>query len=455
MSSSTRFPPPLRAAASVAALSAALLVLRPGPAAAQSMSDLLDDLFVFGGGDQLFLTGSADVPSTKAHGDHFLPDRSESNGAVLSFFTRTVARNVSSFPLPSTVSSETFVFVDGVPTPTSNSFGPISSERAQTIGRGRLNAGAIYSRLRFSALRGVPLDRIGMTFIHVNADFPGCDEAFEGDCTEFGIPQVENDLIHLSLDLDVEAEVYAFYTTYGLTDWLDLSVAVPIVDLEMRGASVARITPSTPDQALHFFGGTPENPQLEARSQVNGATTGIGDIAVRLKGRITRNDVWDVAALGELRAPTGRREDFLGAGDPNVKGILILSGTFQEFSPHLNLGYEHRGSALDEDEVELAVGFDHLLGDQVTLAVDLLGSFKLADDPLEFPKPVELTAPFRRTVERTNIPDRRDDIVDASFGFKLRTSAGLVIVVNTLVPLNDGGLRSSPVPTVGVEYSPR
>lgn len=443
----------MRRLAIAALVACAGSLVPPSSLRAQSLSELLDDLFVFGGGESpLFLAGSAGTEATAVHGQHFIPSETESNGALLDFFGSAIAINVSSFPLPSTVSSQTFRFENGVPTPTSNSFGPISAERAQTIGRGRMNAGVNYSRLSFARLRGVDLDAISLTFVHQNADFPGCDEAFGGDCTDLGIPPVENDLITLDLDLAIDAEVFAFYATFGVTDWLDLGIAVPVVDLELDGASVARVDPFTGDQALHFFGGTPDNPVLEATSRVRGSATGLGDVAVRLKGQVTRNEVWNAGIMGELRVPTGREEDFLGSGSVNAKGLAILSGVFEGFSPHANFGYEHRGSQLDEDEIELVVGFDQRMAEWATLAVDLLGSFQLGDGEIEFPEPVRITSPFPRTVRLTNLPDRRDDVVDASFGFKFRTGGGLVIVANTLVALNDGGLRSRVAPTFGLEY---
>ena len=90
---------------------------------AQSMERALRDLFIFGGGTSpLFLSGSAGLPGTAVHGDHYIPDASEANGALLQFLTNSIAANVANFPLSATVSSVTFTFVDGVPTPTSSSW---------------------------------------------------------------------------------------------------------------------------------------------------------------------------------------------------------------------------------------------------------------------------------------------------------------------------------------------
>jgi len=123
---------------------------------------------VFGSGDEpLFLVGTAGQEATAVHGNHFIPASSQANGLLTSFFNASIGYNVASFPLSSAVASQTFKFVDGVPTPTSNSFGPIFAERAQTVGRGRLNAGLNYSRLRFSDIRGVDHNDIALTFVQV------------------------------------------------------------------------------------------------------------------------------------------------------------------------------------------------------------------------------------------------------------------------------------------------
>ena len=430
----------------------ALTSIAPQAAAGQSMRDVLNQLFVFSGGDDpLFLGGSAGVPNTQVHGNHFIPSEAESNGAVLAFFNNAITSNIAHFPLSSTVSSQTFVIAGGVPTPTSGSFGPIFSERAPTLGKGRFNAGFSFTRLSFARMRGIPLADMTLRFVHENSDFPTCDDIFGGDCTDHGVPEFEHDVIELNLDLGIEADLYAFYAAVGITDWLDVSLAIPVIDFRLDGTSSARIIPaSTPP--FHFFGGTQESPILEATTRVGDKTLGVGDIAARLKARIVRSDVLDVAVLGEIRAPTGREQDFLGTGAVGARGLLIASGTFGDFSPHLNAGYAHRGGDLSADAVEIAAGFDHRLAPWATLAVDLLSAFRMEDDGIGFPAPVELLQPYRRVVERTNIPNIRDDIVDGAIGVKFRTGAGVVLIANALVALNDGGLRSRVVPTFGIEY---
>ena len=430
-----------------------VLVLAPTSVQAQSLQDVLNELFVFGGGDDpLFLVGTAGQEATAVHGEHFIPASSEANSALINFFNSAIAANISNFPLSATVASKTVRFVDGVPTPTSQSFGPIFAERAQTVGRGRFNAGFNYSRLSFSTIRGIDLDDVQLNFVHQNSDFPGCDEAFLADCTLYGVPVFENDVIGLTLDVNVDVNLFAFFGTFGVTDWFDLSVAIPIVDISLQGSSLASVTPFF-DPPFHFFGGTRDNPVLQAESQAFGDASGIGDIAVRAKLLLVSGENWDLGVLGEARAPTGDEDDFLGTGEWEAGGLAIISGTFADFSPHANIGYQYRGSDLDQDEVKLVAGFDQRVTDWATLAVDFLGNFKVGDEELAFPDPVQYEAPFERTLELTNIPSVRDDRLDGSLGFKFQTQGGLIIVTNVLIPLNDGGLRSGLIPTLGIEYT--
>jgi len=237
-----------------------------------------------------------------------------------------------------------------------------------------------------------------------------------------------------------------------VTDWLDVGFALPVVNLGMVGISTATIHPASGLPALHFFGGTPDAPVFTAQKSTVGSTTGVGDLAARVKMLLVRGEAADLAVLGEVRLPTGNEEDFLGTGDVNARGVFIASTTIQDFSPHMNIGYGYRGAELDQDVIEVTTGFDHRLSNSATLAVDLMGVFKIGEAKLDFPDPITIPGGFRQTVDRTNIPSERDDILDGSFGFKFRAGTNFTVVANVLVPLNDGGLRSSPIPTLGVEW---
>jgi hypothetical protein len=133
--------------------------------------------------------------------------------------------------------------------------------------------------------------------------------------------------------------------------------------------------------------------------------------------------------------------------------MAIVSSRFGDFSPHINAGYLYRSGHEENDAVVGTVGFDHRLGSGITLATDLVSEFQVGDSKLVLPQPVHYDSPFQRTVNPTEIPDTRDDIINGSFGFKINAAKNLTAVLNSLFPLNRGGLRADLIYTAGLEYS--
>jgi hypothetical protein len=87
------------------------------------------------------------------------------------------------------------------------------------------------------------------------------------------------------------------------------------------------------------------------------------------------------------------------------------------------------------------------------LAADLISAWQSGDSKLKLPGPVTFTTPFIRRQDVTNIPiDQRDNKTDASFGFKFTSSKGLTLILNTIIPLADGGLQPAVIWTAGLEY---
>lgn len=438
-------------------VTALLVLLVAPPLSAQHLRDDLSQLFIFGSGqDPLQLGGTSDPnnpESIRIHGNHFVPAAVASNGTLISFLTNSIGSNVANVPLSTTSGGSTFSFQGGVPVRTSTSSGPIFGERAQTLGRGRILAGLTRTEVHFKTLRGVDLDNIGFIFTHANSDFPGCDSIAGGDCSLLGVPTLENETITLNLALEVNLSVTAFLLTYGVTDRIDVGVALPVVSTSLRGSSNAQINPFGPPPAVHFFGGTPDNPVLTAARSVDGSATGVGDVDGRVKVNLRRSEPLSVAVLADVRFPTGSEEELLGSGAFAARGLAILSARFGNFSPHANVGYLYRGGQFENDAVLGTLGFDHLLAPWATLAVDVISQLQVGESPLVVPGPVEIQAPYHRTIVPSVIPDRRDDLVDGSFGVKLTAAPGLTVVGNTEWPLNRGGLRADLIWTVGMEYN--
>jgi hypothetical protein len=437
-------------------LSAALTLLA-GQAQAQHLRDRLSDLFIFGNGQSPLVLGGTSDPSNpdsiRIHGMHFVPAAVASNGTIISFLTNSIGSNVANVPVSATSGGTTFSFQGGVPIRTSTSAGPIFGERAQTLGRGRVLVGLSHTALQFQTIRGVDLNHLRFTFTHANSDFPGCDSIAGGDCSLLGVPTLENETIDLNLSLDLHISVTGLLLTYGVTDRVDLGVAVPLASVSLAGASNAQVNPFGPPPAVHFFGGTPDDPILTASRSVEGNTTGLGDIDGRIKVNLRRAEPLSVAVLADVRFPTGSEGDLLGSGAWAARGLAIMSARFGNFSPHANLGYLYRGGDFESDAVLVTLGFDHLLAPWATLAVDLISQLQVGDSPLQVPGPVQIEAPYQRTIIPTEIPEMRDDIVDGSFGVKLTAAQGLNLIGNSSWSFNSGGLRADVIWTAGLEYN--
>ncbi|HVF38731.1 MAG TPA: transporter [Gemmatimonadaceae bacterium] len=434
------------------------LMVSGRPASAQGgLRDLISQLFIFGPGeDPLYLAGSGSASNPvqlQAHGRHFVPSSAIGNSSVITFITDALSGNVANLPIGSTSGGETFRFVGGVPVRTSTSAGPIFAERAQTLGRGRILAGVSRSSFRFTTLRGIDMKDIELAFTHENVDFPGCAAAFGGDCALYGVPSFENDVMEFHLSIDLNVNVSSIYLTYGLNDRVDLGFVVPVVQAELQGASTAQMRPFGGTTAAHFFAGTNASPVLSADRQSQGSATGLGDVAVRVKSNFRNTPTANFGFLVDARFPTGSKKDLLGSGSFAMRGIAIFGSRFGDFSPHANIGYLYRAGARQNDAVLGTAGFDHRLAERVTLAADLVSELQVGDSNLELPATVRYQSPFLRTVTPTDIPDTRDDIINGSFGVKLAPSRNGTIVLNTLFPLNRGGLRADIVYTAGLEYT--
>lgn len=426
-----------RAAVSLLALTilAGLTVLAPPtPASGQTLSDEFSRLFTFGDcGEALCLPVNEAV-----HGHHYIPAAVQGEANLLAFLSGAIAKSVGNLPATAASSGVTFTIVDGVPVQTSVSAGPIFAERAQTLGAGRFLVGANVSDLSFTSIRGTDLDELWMTFTHQNVASPA-----------LGDPSFENDMIHVSVDLNMDVLATNLFASYGVTDDLDVSVLVPLLRAELYGQSVATIE-HFGDTSPHHFG-TDTNPTDQATSWADGSTFGLGDVGLRAKASLYQTEQAGVGLLADVRLPTGDEADFLGSGEPSFRLLTVVSSRFGDFSPHVNTGFAVRGGDVQPNSLLLTVGFDQHLFDRATVAVELVSDFQTGGSDLRVPEPMQFSEPFPREVPMSPIPERDDDLVDASIGGKVDLPAEFRLLANALVPLNDGGLRPEVLWTVGLE----
>jgi hypothetical protein len=291
--------------------------------------------------------------------------------------------------------------------------------------------------VNFTSIRGVPLNEIILNFSHDDVGVPG-----------LGDPLRENDVLQVQLDLNVNLLVTTFFATWGVSDVVDVGLAVPIVHTGLTGRSTGQFLPFGIPTS-HFFAGDSAHPVLSARATTYGFETGLGDIALRGKWNVHTSERAGLAVMADARLPTGSTEDLTGAGQFSLRGLAIGSARFGDFAPHVNLGYFLRGGY--NDFILGTLGFDQPLSDWATLAVDVLSEWQVGESALELPGEVHYLFPVERTVTPTNIPNIDDHRVHGSFGMKFKTPGGPIIVANALIPLRRGGLESRFIWTLGLD----
>jgi hypothetical protein len=316
--------------------------------------------------------------------------------------------------------------------------------------------------VQFTSVRGVPLNNIAFTFTHQNiCRTTGAPPATGAACpgpgpgqfpvdSSLGSPTFENDVIEVNTSIDLNLQVAALNLTYGLSNRIDVGVAVPLVRTDLSGGSIARIVPFA-QPTPHFFG-TSANQLYSAGAGTDGTATGIGDVAARIKVNLGGSD-HGLGLLTEARFPTGEEKDFLGSGEFALRVLGIASARYGNFSPHVNAGYLYRSGKSLTDAVLTTAGFDQLMASWATLAVDVIGQWQANKSVLSLPGIVTFTTPNRRQVHPTNIPSRPDNILDGSLGFKFLTHSGVTLITNAVIPLNTGGMRGNVVWTGGAEYN--
>ncbi len=284
------------------------------------LSTLLTTLYGPGG---LVVDSRTLLPSGDTHSAHF-------NSAFQSGFTQfnvALATQLASAPLPSPASGFTYEFDPdfGVFNRSTVSFGPIFTERAETIGAKRFSTGITFQEFRFDTIEGVDLDRVPAVFTH--------------DGFERGGGRA--DLVTTTNAIDARVSQFTAFLTYGLTGGLDVSLAVPLVNTELTVVSdsvVRRIGTSDPE--THFFNTSNDAVGDRRIFTAFGSASGVGDLTLRLKQTIRRSG-WGAMALAlDVRLPTGDEKQLLGSGAPGIKPFLIWSNSYGIVSPHVNAGYE-------------------------------------------------------------------------------------------------------------------
>ncbi len=434
------------------ALLSLLLLSISVPVSAQSrpprLASVFNDLF---GPNGLVVNSEEVLPDGSTHSAHF-NSTFQSN---FSQFNIALASQLTSLPLPSPASGFTYRFDEATGTfiRSTRSFGPILTDRAETIGRGKFAFGYNFQFYTFDRLEGIDLSSVPAVFTHDDRQLGGG----------------RTDVVTTNSAIDISVGQYTGALTYGLTDRLDVSIAVPLVNTSLHVSSAAQIERlgTAASHTIHFFR-DPDAPEGIGRNrsfEAGGSASGIGDLVVRAKGAVLRQGTRGLAFGLDVRLPTGDERNLLGSGATGVKPFVAYSGAFQRISPHFNAAYQWNGSSVLAGDVKTgekadlpdqflyAAGADIGVTDRFSMTVDWLGRWAM-DSPRVRVKQFVATGPNASgTFDDIEIFRESFWISSAALGFKANLKGSFLVDFNLRFTIGSNGLTDRVTPLIGIEYA--
>ncbi len=382
-----------------ATLAVAIALTLASPVRAQSVADVLTFLVT----NQGVETGSVERDRAAAL-------------ATSTTISRALLANLATLPVAT--SSGGFVYrlnpELGTVERASESFGPFFVERALTAGRHQVSLGVTFQQLHFTSLDGHNL-RDGTLVTTANQ--------FRDEAAPFDVDQ---------LTLKIDASVATLYGNVGVTDRLEIGAAVPMVSLLVDGTRVNTYRGRTFTQAA-----------AHARA------IGVADMVVRGKYTVYREEGLGLAGAVDVRLPTGRTEDLLGAGSRSVRFSAIGSAERGRISTHVNAGLAVGGLA---NELDYGAAMAVAASGRVTAIGEVIGRY--IDSPGGI-VPVTAAHPTLVGVETIRLtPDNSKlHMIAAVPGLKWNLSNMWVLTANVSVPLTTAGLTTRFTPFVGLDYA--
>lgn len=411
--------------------------------------------------------------------------------SVASFapLTAEIGTQLSLLPITSPASGFTFSFNPslGVVAETTQNFGPILSERAQTIGRHKLYVGVSYQYFDFDKVDGVDLRNFGAVFHHEFAACPNTPATVS--CYNNGttsVPTITRDFISTRNRIDLKVHQFTAVATFGVTNRFDLSVALPILNVRMDMSSDATIQniESTdasvlPACCVHRFNPSPLQQGETLAAQVTAASNGfmyfnqalffrrnsaagVGDVVFRGKLNALQGEKAGVAVGLDARIPTGDERNFLGSGTWGVRPFVAFSYAGR-VSPHANFGLEINGNSILAGDVttdtkgqlpnviNYTAGLDVGITRRLGLSADFLGQ------TLQNEKRILQAAPVADFTGGTHpdiaVSTGTIDQSSVALGGKVSPFGKLLVTANILIRVNNVGLHYKPAPLVGLSYT--
>jgi hypothetical protein len=253
------------------------------------------------------------------------------------------------------------------------------------------------------------------------------------------------------VDIDLEVEQAVVSVTYGLSDRIDLNLVVPVLSND-----------ASRTDTIHFVGDpTPTT------GNADDTVGGIGDIQLRAKLQLVADGPVDVACGLGLRLPSGNEDDYQGTGMVDVTPSLVLAtkdlqlGGGVAVHGVVNASMVLATEQVDQSEGRWALGVGANFGKQLAAEFAFLGRHAVSDlaspNAFDFERCVAGCQAGVRATRTASLPlfgfsGERPDYFDAVFGLRWSFWDGrLSAFASGLFPLSSEGLRTGPVPLVGLE----
>ena len=357
-----------------------------------------------------FLLTNRSIPT-----DDFVRD-TQAADATRDTVIRFLAAELSTLPMASPASGFTYRLdpAFGADVRTSTSFGPFFMQRSLTVGEGQTAFTLTFQRLAFSSIDGRSLRNGSLTAIA---------SRLQGEPGPF-------DTETLALELD--AATMTASGTYGLTDRVDLTVAVPFVSLHLKGK-----------RTDNYRGAA----TIQATADAN--ASGLGDLLVAGKYNMWRVGGSGVSVGADARLPTGDEENLLGSGKLSVAPRVIGSFDSEWLAVHGEFGYVIGGLS---DALEYGGALSVVASPRVTVGAEVLGrrmaaGGRLVESVQDHP---HLTDVETIRLIGTTEPATRLLLVG---GVRWNIAARWLVNASVLRSVTNSGLQAHWVPTVSLDYS--
>jgi hypothetical protein len=318
---------------------------------------------------------------------------------------------------------------------TTNTFGPAFAERASTSGEGVVTVGGSFTAVTYEKLGDLDLERMQL----------GSVSAGSPTIARTGVANLE-----LSQKMTVISGIV------GVTDNLDVGVGVPLVSIKLDGTTTI----------------TNGNGVVARLAEGGGTFSGLGDISALAKYRFVRfgtelNDTGGIAALVNLRLPTGDRDNLRGLGVTRTLAAVVYSGTFGRIRPHLNGGYEFWSKGIEvptnyvtgateeaRHRIQYAAGVEVEAAPKLTLILTFLGSHIQGAGQVGFVQDIPPANPSGITALESAVAlSEGIRKVIAAPGLKLNLKGKMLLSLHALATLKNDGLRPKITPVVALDLS--